>query len=95
MPLLSSFSLALYLGPFVLAASGSLPPVERHDRHRNLAARLPSLSERQASNASVPLGGFQEVGDSGVSAQMMFLGSASTVYILDSKASRKFTAFTD
>lgn len=94
MPLLSSFSLALYLGPFVLAASGSLPPVERHDRHRNLAARLPSLSERQASNASVPLGGFQEVGDSGVSAQMMFLGSASTVYILDKTENNSLTVTT-
>lgn len=83
----SSLSLALLFAPLALAsASASFPPLERHLRHRELAARLPriTLDDRQASTSSVPLGGFQEVGDSGVSAQMMFLGSAETVYILDS-----------
>ncbi len=89
MPFHSPRHIALILAPFTLAgASGSLPPVERHVRHRDLAARLPSLSlnARQASTSSIPLGGFREVGDSGVSAQMMFLGSAETVFILDSKS---------
>ncbi len=82
----SSLPLTLLLAPLALAASGSLPPIERHARHRDLAARLPriTLNQRQASTSSIPLGGFQEVGASGVSAQMMFLGSADTVYILDS-----------
>ena len=31
------------------------------------------------------LGGFSIVGDSGVSAQMMFLGTAETVFMLDSE----------
>jgi len=34
------------------------------------------------------LGGFKVVGDSGVSAQMMFLGTEDTVYILDSEYRR-------
>jgi hypothetical protein len=41
------------------------------------------MTKRASSQA--PAGGFQTVGDSGVSAQMMFVGTTNTVYILDSK----------
>ncbi|WWC85422.1 uncharacterized protein L201_000285 [Kwoniella dendrophila CBS 6074] len=51
----------------------------RQNRHRDLSSKH-VLGERDA--AAVP-GGFKIVGDSGVSAQMMFLGTETTVYILD------------
>jgi hypothetical protein len=49
-------------------------------RHRSLAD---DMTKRASSQA--PAGGFQTVGDSGVSAQMMFVGTTNTVYILDSE----------
>ena len=75
----STKSLALLLASssFASASTG------RHHRHRDLAAKSTSYNVRQTTS-TIPLGGFQEIGDSGVSAQMMFLGSAQTVYILDS-----------
>lgn len=69
--------------PALASASGSLPPLERNARHRDLAWKV---EQRQTSTSGVPLGGFQVVGQSGVSAQMMFLGTENTVYILDSES---------
>jgi len=85
----STFSiLSLAALPAALAGA-SLPPVDRNLRHRDLAWKATAgkrhIQTRQASNSSVPLGGFEVVGDSGVSAQMMFLGAQDTVYILDSE----------
>ncbi|WWC67241.1 uncharacterized protein I206_101148 [Kwoniella pini CBS 10737] len=62
------------------SASSHLPQIDRQARHRDLSQRRHILGERDA--AAVP-GGFKIVGDSGVSAQMMFLGTEKTVYILD------------
>ncbi|OCF60082.1 glyoxal oxidase [Kwoniella mangroviensis CBS 10435] len=62
------------------SASSNLQPKERQVRHRELSNRRHVLGERD--DAAVP-GGFKIVGDSGVSAQMMFLGTEKTVYILD------------
>lgn len=81
---------ALLALPVALAASGSLPPLERNLRHRDLARSATSrspVSKRtlEPKAGSVPLGGYEVVGNSGVSAQMMFLGTADTVYILDSE----------
>lgn len=88
--------------PLALAAGTALSNAvpDRHARHRDLASRQldakldpreyhPQLGKRtlQPRAGQVPLGGFQEVGNSGVSAQMMFLGTADTVYILDSASS--------
>ena len=67
--------------PLALLAS-SLPlaaAVASSSRHRELARKLQT---RQA-----PAGQFEVVGDSGVSAQMMFLGTENTVFILDSALS--------
>ena len=67
--------------PLALLAS-SLPlaaAVASSSRHRELARKLHT---RQA-----PAGQFEVVGDSGVSAQMMFLGTENTVFILDSALS--------
>lgn len=84
--------LSLALLPLALAslAPGSLS--ERQARHRALASRAtkdvhPTLGKRSLevrAGAGVKAGGFEVVGDSGVSAQMMFVGSADIVYILDS-----------
>jgi hypothetical protein len=84
------------------------PTADRHARHRDLARQYtpsssselntrdfhPVLGRRtlEPKAAQVPLGGFEVVGDSGVSAQMMFLGTAETVYILDSKWSEQYHA---
>ena len=50
-------------------------------RHRSLAD---DMTKRASSQA--PAGGFQTVGDSGVSAQMMFVGTTQRVMILDSES---------
>ena len=73
--------------PFLLL---SVPALGSHhagkrsnsSRHRSLAD---DMTKRASSQA--PAGGFQTVGDSGVSAQMMFVGTTNTVYILDSEYS--------
>ena len=52
-------------------------------RHRHISSRATNAQLKLDQN--VPLGGFLQVGNSGVSAQMMFLGTESTVYILDSE----------
>lgn len=84
--------------PVLLAsASNLLNPAasERQARHRDLARHHTELDRRdvhpvlgrrtlEPRAAQVPLGGFEVVGNSGVSAQMMFLGTAETVFILDS-----------
>ena len=70
-------------------ASGSHPPIKRALRHRDLAERsikdAPERRQAKALDAKANPGGFVVVGDSGVSAQMMFLGTENTVYILDSE----------
>lgn len=92
--------LALALLPLSLAGLNS-PPVDRHARHRDLSSRYrhaarsplpsdyhPTLGKRSIevrAGAGVKDGAFEVVGDSGVSAQMMFVGTAETVYILDSE----------
>ncbi|RSH89553.1 hypothetical protein EHS25_002104 [Saitozyma podzolica] len=90
---------ALLALPVALAASGSLPPLERNLRHRDLARSATSrspVSRRtlEPKAGSVPLGGFEVVGNSGVSAQMMFLGTADTVYILDKTENNSLTVTT-
>ncbi|WVN88451.1 uncharacterized protein L203_103662 [Cryptococcus depauperatus CBS 7841] len=64
--------------PFFATAS----ILQRSATHRALAAR--------AGDAIVP-GGFKFVGDSGVSAMMMFLGTEKTVYILDKAENNSLT----
>jgi hypothetical protein len=61
-----SLSAILALAAPFLAVASHLTPLERSVRHKELA--------KVARAAQVPLGGFEVVGDSGVSAQMMFLG---------------------
>ncbi|ODO00257.1 hypothetical protein I350_06886 [Cryptococcus amylolentus CBS 6273] len=58
----------------------------RHNRHRQLAAKR---------DDGVVLGGFQEVGNSGISAQMLFLGTESTAYILDKSENNSMTVTDD
>ncbi|WVQ72346.1 hypothetical protein IAR50_001897 [Cryptococcus sp. DSM 104548] len=63
-------------------------PYPRHNtRHRDLAAKR--------DDSGVVLGGFQEVGNSGVSAQMLFLGTESTAYILDKTENNSLTVTDD
>jgi hypothetical protein len=60
-----------------------------HAGKRSSSSRHRSLAEdmgKRAAAAQAPAGGFQTVGDSGVSAQMMFVGTTNTVYILDSES---------
>jgi hypothetical protein len=52
-------------------------------RHRSLADDI--TKRASTAQAQAPAGGFQTVGDSGVSAQMMFVGTTNTIYILDSE----------
>lgn len=55
-------------------------------RHRSLAD---DMTKRASTGPTqTPAGGFLTVGDSGVSAQMMFVGTTNTVYILDSEYHR-------
>ncbi|WVR03155.1 hypothetical protein IAU60_000145 [Kwoniella sp. DSM 27419] len=68
-------------------ATATLPSPDRHARHRDLSRRH-VLGERDSG--AVP-GGFKIVGDSGVSAQMMFLGTEKTVYILDKAENNSLT----
>lgn len=91
--------LSLALLPLALASLSPASPnnlAERQARHRALAARAsndvhPVLGKRSLevrAGSGVKPGGFEVVGDSGVSAQMMFVGSAGVVYILDSESPR-------
>jgi hypothetical protein len=52
----------------------------RSSRHRSLAQDI----GKRAGGGQAPAGGFETVGDSGVSAQMMFVGTTQKVMILDS-----------
>lgn len=54
----------------------------RSSRHRSLAQ---DVVGKRAGSGQAPAGGFETVGDSGVSAQMMFVGTTQRVMILDSK----------
>ncbi|CAG8632495.1 3209_t:CDS:2, partial [Acaulospora colombiana] len=45
--------------------------------------QTPRLAENEKTGSEEPVGGFEIVGDSGVSAQQMFLGTENLVYILD------------
>jgi hypothetical protein len=86
-----SLLLALTLSLVASSASAdhNLGLHQRHSntRHRGLARSLPRTEKRQANglDANPVLGGYKIVGDSGVSAQMMFLGTENTVFILDSE----------
>ncbi|WVQ82615.1 hypothetical protein IAT38_004746 [Cryptococcus sp. DSM 104549] len=92
--LLSLFSLlALLASPATATAHAQdLPLADRHARHRDLAARQSTSS---SSSSGVVPGGFQIVGDSGVSAQMMFLGTEKTVFILDKAENNSLTVTND
>jgi len=60
-------------------------------RHRNIArASSASILEKDA-----PAKGFKIVGDSGVSAQMLFLGTKQTAYILDKAENNSMTITTN
>ncbi|KAL7420232.1 hypothetical protein Q5752_005199 [Cryptotrichosporon argae] len=89
------FCSLLVLAAGVASASAS-PSYDRHARHRELARSFngdgPSQLRR---DDDVPLGGFEIVGDSGVSAQMMFLGTKDTVYILDKTENNSMTITTN
>lgn len=69
------------------AASAALSP--RSHNHRDIARRA------AAAAAKAPAGGFDIVGDSGVSAQMMFLGTKDTVFILDKSENNSMTVTTN
>lgn len=70
-------------------ASHNSPRHPRHNRH----------GARQGTNSLItpnaPAGGFKIVGHSGVSAQMMFLGTSSTVFILDKTENNAMTVTTN
>lgn len=55
----------------------------RSTRHRSLA---PDVGKRASGGGQAPAGGFETVGNSGVSAQMMFVGTTQKVMILDSES---------
>ena len=88
----------LALSPSPSLANSHIPNVGRHLHHREYIDYYhssPSLSKRKYKvkrdgnstglDPNPNLGGFTEVGNSGVSAQMMFLGTPNTVFILDSE----------
>ncbi|WRT63285.1 uncharacterized protein IL334_000189 [Kwoniella shivajii] len=75
-----SLLLASSIASTSASANSHIQPRDRQSRHRDLSSRHHVLGERDSG--AVP-GGFKIVGDSGVSAQMMFLGTEKTVYILD------------
>ncbi|EIW67797.1 hypothetical protein TREMEDRAFT_39940 [Tremella mesenterica DSM 1558] len=62
-----------------------------------LAAHSPLRQERhrQLARANAPAGGFQDVGQSGVSAQMIFLGTENTIFILDKAENNEFSITTN
>ena len=88
----------LAIPPVLAGASVHTQPKGRHGRHGDLAKSLLRSSastgglSRRATlppiDGSPVLGGYKTVGDSGVSAQMMFLGTTNTVYMLDSGCPR-------
>lgn len=90
MPSLASTTLALSLIAATLASDHvPLQPLSRSSRHRDLARSVPRAEAKRAANgldADPVLGGFKIIGNSGVSAQMMFLGTENTVFILDSES---------
>ena len=84
MPSLALLALAIpFLTPS-FAHSHPNPSIRDSTRHRNLALAQ-TRRDGTELDANPKLGGFVIVGDSGVSAQMMFLGTAGTVFMLDSE----------
>lgn len=85
--LLLAFTLSLVASSVSADHNLGLQQRASNTRHRDLARSLPRTQKRAAGglDANPVLGGYKIVGDSGVSAQMMFLGTENTVYILDSK----------
>lgn len=80
----------------LLLASTASAAAHHHPRnapHRQAMRRAPSSDITLDSDA--PAGGFKVVGDSGVSAQMMFLGTKNTVYILDKTENNHMTMTTN
>lgn len=75
----------LLLASTVSAAASRHP---RHARHREIARAAPATP-------AAPAGGYTIVGDSGVSAQMMFLGTKKTVFILDKTENNTMTVTTN
>jgi hypothetical protein len=71
------FSLALLASSAVGASAHGTR--HHHARHRNIAR----ASANSTIETDAPAGGFKIIGDSGVSAQMLFLGTKDTIYILD------------
>lgn len=61
--------------------------ITRSTRHRSLAQ---DVGKRASGGGQAPAGGFETVGDSGVSAQMMFVGTTQRVMILDSESQLVF-----
>ncbi|WWC63107.1 uncharacterized protein I303_105707 [Kwoniella dejecticola CBS 10117] len=70
------FTLITLLPLLVLASSDSKP------RWRDPAAPPLGLKKRAGNNTATPLN-FESVGDTGVSAQMVFLGNNKKIYVLD------------
>ncbi|KAK4686476.1 hypothetical protein P7C73_g3648, partial [Tremellales sp. Uapishka_1] len=100
----TSIPAALFVASHLLSgvsAVSNLPPIERSLRHKDLAARaigddgLAARSTLTAKGTSDDVSGtFVLVGDSGVSAQMMFLGTNATVFILDKTENNSMTVTT-
>lgn len=75
------------------SAAANHHPHPRSGRHRQVMRRGDSSDIEFDDDA--PAGGFRVVGDSGVSAQMMFLGTKNTVFILDKAENNKMTLTTN
>ncbi|ORX34898.1 glyoxal oxidase N-terminus-domain-containing protein [Kockovaella imperatae] len=86
--------LFLPLLPSSSAHNHSPFPRDSATRHRNLARATHSRRNGGGLDSNPNLGGFTVVGDSGVSAQMMFLGTSQTVYMLDKTENNSMTVTT-
>ncbi|WWC71742.1 uncharacterized protein I206_105700 [Kwoniella pini CBS 10737] len=76
MPSLNLFTLITLLPLLVFASTDSKP------RWRDPAAPPLGLKKRDGNSTATPLN-FESVGDTGVSAQMVFLGNNKKIYVLD------------
>lgn len=78
----------------VLLASSA---VASSQQARNVRARhiARDISTGSILEKDAPAGGYKVVGDSGVSAQMMFVGTKETVYILDKAENNAMTITTN
>jgi hypothetical protein len=86
-------SSVLLLASTASAAANHRPHHPRSGHHRQAMRRGGSSDIDFDDDA--PAGGFRVVGDSGVSAQMMFLGTKNTVFILDKTENNKMTMTTN